>query len=263
MPGGNPNNDVLSFTRIGRALPQKLLDTNPAPQRGGAYGEPIVQLLTTRDITVCDEGSEFQCSSATPGTGLAQIAAPTAFVATSPFLIIQNPTQPGSLLAKTLFPKRIKLALSVVQTGNTTMNYVLALDNIQRYSSAGSSAGQGTANSGMVGPFAANFNAAAASQAQVFAGALVATAASPSVRILSHCALRTAIPVVGDTYTFTFGGSEDIHTSLAKNGTAPSDFVIPHPSVAIAPGGSLLLYLWAASQSGAGQFEVDCDWVER
>ena len=121
--------------------------------------------------------------------------------------------------------KSIKLGLTVAQTGNTTLNYVLVLDNILRWSSAGSAAGIGTFGT-MNGPYPANFNAASGSMAQIYAGALVATAASNAARMLSHGILRTAIPVVGDTYTFNFGGHENGHTSLAKNGTAPSDFVI-------------------------------------
>jgi hypothetical protein len=262
MPGGNPNNDVLGFSRVGRALPQKLVDTNNTPDRAGPYGEKMVQLLSPRDLTFVDEGSEFQASSPTPGTGLAQIATPSAFAATSPFLIIQNPVNVGPVLAKSLYLKSIKLSLTSAQTGNTTMNYVAVLDNILRWSSAGSACGVGTLGA-MNGPYCANFNAASASNAQLYAGALVATAASNAARMLSHSTLRTAIPVVGDSYTFNFGGHENGHTSLAKNGTAPSDFVIPHPSVVIAPGGSFLLYLWAASQSGAGSFEVDATWIER
>ena len=60
MPGNAPNNDVLNWNRVGRALPQKLVDTTPAPGRAGAYGEAMVQLVTSRDLTYCDEGSEFQ-----------------------------------------------------------------------------------------------------------------------------------------------------------------------------------------------------------
>ena len=262
MPGNTPNNDVLGWSKIGRALPQKLVDTFTAPDRSGAYGEKMVQLLSPRDLTLVDEGSEFQASSPTPGTGLAQITTPTAFIATSPYLIIQNPVNVGPVLAKSLYLKSIKLALSVVQTGNTTLNYVAVLDNILRWSSAGSACGVGTFGT-MNGPYCANFNASSASNAQVYAGALVATAASNAARMLSHCELRTAIPVVGDTYTFSFGGHEGYHTGLAKNGTAPSDFVIPLPGVVVAPGGAFLLYLWAASQSGAGQFEVDVNWIER
>jgi hypothetical protein len=263
MPGGIPNNDVLTYGKIGRALPQKLVDTFPAPDRSGPYGEKMVQLLSPRDFTFVDEGSEFQANSPTPGTGIAQIAAPTAFVATSPYLLIQNPVNVGPVLAKSLYLKYIKLSLSVVQVGNTTLNFVAVLDNILRYTSGGAGCGVGTAVASLNGPFCANFNAASGSNAQVYAGALVATAASNAVRMLGHGPLRLAIPPVGDTYTWNFGGHENNHTSLAKNGTAPSDFVIPLPPVVVAPGGCFLLYLWAASQSGAGQFEVDIGWVER
>jgi hypothetical protein len=237
--------------RASAALPQRVPDTGPALQRSGSYGEAVSDQLCALDARHCEEGTEYVFTSPTPGTGIAQIAAPNAFITTSPFLIISNNNPIGSNI--NIRPKYIRLANTVAGTNGTNMNYVLVLDNTLRWSSAGTA----------IVPVSPNFLATRNTDALVYAGALVAAAASTAVRLLDHGPLRTSIVVVGDTFNFTFGGVDKTPTSLAKNGTTPSDFVIPQSAVSIAPGGSLLLYIWAASQSVAGNFEVGGAYVER
>lgn len=262
MAGGNPTNDVSLFARVSRGLPAKIIDSLNAFVRSGAYGEPIVQLLGARDLTLADEGSEFQASSPTPGTGIAEGNTTTAFVTTTPYLLIQNAALAGPL-AKSLYLKKIKLSTTLAGVGLATLQYVMVVDQISRWSAGGSGCGLATNLATLNGPFQANPAAQFGSIAQVFTGAVTATAPSPNARMLSHAQLRAAIPVIGDSFTFSFGGTEDYHTGLAKNGTAPSDFVVPHPTVVVPPGCSFLLYIWAAAMSTSPAFEVDACWIER
>jgi hypothetical protein len=259
MAGIGPVNDVLGWLRASKLLPQLTVDGMPVQARGGKYGEGLQELLSTKNYRQCLEGSAMHWSSPTPGTGLAQIAAPTSYVTTSPYLILQNTAAVGG---KSLIPDFIKLTLSAVQTGNATQNFVIVTDTINRWSSGGSAGGIGTGGT-MNGPFPTSQSSQQGSLAQVYAGALVSVAASNSARMYSHGQLRTAIPAVGDSWCFDFGAASVTSSSLAKNGTAPSDFVIPVPAIEIPPQGSLLLYLWAASQSAAGSFEVEGQHFER
>lgn len=259
MPAMGPNVDSSVWGRVSRLLPQKLQDAAASWARFGEYGETIIEPLWLKSARLAKEQSYFTVGNPTPGTGLATIAALTAVVDTSPFLIITNNNPVGGPSVELDY---LKLICTAPGTAGTALNWASKLDSIPRYASAGSVlAGAASANPGASSPNSAGVGDTSVA---VYAGALVAVAASlAGSRVLSRGVFRTAIPVIGDQFLLNFGGHEFTSVGLAKNGTAPSDFTHHHAPVSIAPGGSFLLHLWLPSQSAASSFEVEAGYVKR
>lgn len=223
---------------VSRALPQLNPDTanSDVTFRQGAYGEMYTMPVVRKQHTLADEGTYYVTNNAqtaivpTYGTSLA---------ATSPFIVIYN----GNV-SQRIYLDYISLTAVVAGASTTTAGYsavAVYIDNINRYTSGGTNL---TAN--VVSPnMSAGVNSSAAS---VYCGAIVAPAASGSVRIV--CGLRnirpavssTVINVVGDQNLLTFGSVEGIAGSItiANANIMPQAF----PPVIIGPGHSALVYLW-------------------
>lgn len=263
MAGTGPNNDVLGWGRVGKLL----TDAVRIPAAGLAavlrttqYGEYVVQLLSAKPYGCAAEGSYFFCRTPTVATGVASITTPTTFADTSPALIVTNNNPFGG---KDVILDFIKMTCTVAGTAAADLQWATKLDVIPRYSSGGSGgAGTGLA-SVLSGPYPTHSGAGALSNALVYAGALVAVAASTLQRLLQSGNLRTTIMVAKDQVVWNFGGHEQQIDTLAIGTATATQRFVPHVPVVIAPGHSFLLYKWSTSQSAADQNEFEVGFVER
>ena len=267
MPGTQPTYDSLMWGRVQRFIQtvQRAQDGAPIPQRLGAYGEPSIEILTSKQHKLADEGSYFSTRTPTVGTGQATTANASAYSATTPFILIQNANPVGG---KNIYLDTIKLL--VTAAGNpTTLLYATSIDTIPVFNGLGASAAGGN-NTGVAtnilsGPNTVNSIGSVASQAMIWAGTVAALAASvcPNRHVLSNGPLRTAAPVVNDQYIFNFGGVDMSLDGVLVSGSAIAQRSIPHPPVCIGPQGSFMLTLWGAGMSSAVSCEIEIGHVER
>lgn len=226
-----------------RALPSVTADSVNATMRTSRYGEVLTSSLNAHLLS--DEGSYFVATNPTVGTGVTGIAASDGFDATESFLHIRN-TETN----KRIYLDYIKLQATAAGTNGTNWSYAMTTDRgATRYTSGGSS----------ITPVNPNLAASAsAPSATIRAGALVTTAASADVRLVSSGLLRTAIKVVGDTVLFTFGRVTGPIANLAQAGTAICNLVVPAPPVVLGENDQFLLHEFGASQTvgAAYTFEI-------
>ena len=265
MPGTQPTYDSLVWGRVQRFIQtvQRATDGSPIPLRLGPYGDMATELLTSKQHKLADEGSMFVTRTPTPGTGQASTANVTAYSATTPFIVIQNPNPVGG---KNIFLDTIKLLLTAA--GNpTTLIYITSIDTVPVFNGLGASAAggnnTGVATNILLGPTPTTTIGAVASQALIWAGTVAAISAGPNRHILSNGPLRTAAPVVNDQYIFNFGGVDMALDGVLVSGAAIAQRSIPHPPVCIGPQGSFMLCLAGAGMSSAVSCEIEITHVER
>ena len=235
--------------KVGRALPTPVADGLSVDARFGRYGESLNIPLLTPLHGVSDEGSYYVLTNPTPGTGIATLAAPTAWVATSPYILVKNNDVAGG---RRVYFHYIKLICTNAGTGGASLHYDVYVDSTNRYTS-----GNGLATTS---PINVNMDSSNSSVTQCYAGPLVATAASASVRRLGGGVFKTGIPVVGDTYALYFGcDSVAVGSAVATI----NNVAFNHPPVIIGPQSCMLFYLWLPSQSGATSYEIEMGMWER
>lgn len=262
MPGNQPNTDVLSFGVAARRLRDAVM--KPASQaafiRTLLDGVQLVQGLSGKALGADIEGSRYVCRTPTPDTGINGIAAASSFTDTSPFVLITNNEPAGG---KDVVLDFIKLITQTPGTNGTNLKYATKLDSIKKTSTAGSG-GNGTGmTTPLNGPYPTNSEGQADASTFVYAGALVATASGPDARLLDNGPIRSTIEVANDVTMFNFGANENIVDDLAIATATAYRMTIPHVGVAIAPGGSFALYLYAASQTVASAREVIVSYFKR
>lgn len=266
MPANNPNVDGLLWGVVSRFINYagKLPDGYSSKMRQGAYGEMVNYQLTSKAHKVADEGSYYIVRSPTVGTGIATGAAVTALVDTTPFLIVSNNSSPSAgYAAKSIALDYIKFNYVVLGTGAASMLYHTKLDSQLRWSANGSGSGGTGLTAVLAGPYPVNAQSQSQSKALVYAGAMTAVASTGNARPLGNGTLRTAAPVVGDSYYFNFGPCQMAMDSSTIPGTAPAMRSIPHAPVVLGPQQTFALYLWSASQTVAANIEVEVGYIER
>lgn len=244
--------DVRNLGVVGRALPSINQDNTQVPVRLGRHGEQHVLPLTGSKLDgLADEGSYFVATNATLGTPLTGAAAPTAFSATVALMALVNNASAGG---KRIHLDWLLLSPKAAGTNGTNFSFAMSGDKTVRYSSGGTA----------ITPVNPNLDSDAASIAQLYAGAVTATAASTSVRRLNHGVLRTVIKVIGDQYLFTFGNaSPPAVGGIPLEGTLQAAIHTPCPPVVLGPGHSFLFHEIAAAQSVAATWEFSMGWWER
>ena len=227
--------------------------SDPTGQRVSDYQEPFTTLVGAGNHALADEGSYFTICNATPGTGIAAGATVTAFSNTTPYLIIQNNDS-----AKSIYLDYIRLTHSAAYTAATSLHATFAIDTINTRYTSGATMIVNAA--GATGAYISSPRSSQTAPATVFAfaGPITAAAASSNQRIIVPDAyLRTVIPVVGDSFTFKFGGVEGAIGGQPLNGTAPSQFLVPVAPAIIDPGHALIVCLWAPASTAGGSFEPE------
>lgn len=246
--------ETLTKGKVGRELPTADIDggRDGEPLRIAQYGENINSPLGAKGLALVDEGSCFVATNPTPGTGIATIAAPTTLVDTAPFLLIQN-GNPVSSVKTRIYLEQLKITCTAAGTGGTSIRYAVKTDTSgNRYTSGGS----------IIVPQCTNRDSDRSSMARIYAGAVVASAATDA-RLLGHGLLRPVIPVIGDVYVISFGGCDASSTALITSGVAITNVVAGHPAVAIGPGQWAAIHLWLPAQTVASSYEFELSYTER
>lgn len=255
----NPNTNAQGWVARLYTSIRAALDKAPSDQTGPRMwtdnAQVVMGMMGFGSHLLADEGSYFKIGNATPGTGLATLAAPVAFAGTSPFLIVQNNEPAGG---RSIYLDFLRLVCTAPGTLGASLHITTRLDPIAtRYTSgatmivnaAGATGGQ------IVNP---KSSGAAPATVAAWAGPLVATAESSGVRPLAPDLIpRAVIPVAADSYLLKFGGADAPVSAAAKNGVVPSDFLIPHEPVIIDPGHAFLAHLWLPTQSAASSYQIE------
>jgi hypothetical protein len=195
----------------------------------------------------------FVVTNPTLDTGLATLAAPTTGADIEPFVILKNNDVVADKGGKLIYPDFIRLTCTAAGTAGASLRISAKIDNVARYTS-GSTASTGPKN--------ANMNSGVTTVALFYGGPLVAAAAGSAQRLLGEVLARMAIPVVGDEFIIKFGQAIAVN-SIAKNGTAPTTYVINFAPTILGGGDSLLIHLWLPSQSAASSYLVEAGWWEK
>lgn len=223
----------------------RISDGTPQGLRVGPYGNMFVTPTGQGKSNLAWEGSYFTVNN--NQTGIATGATPTAFSATNPFLLVFN-----SDLVKSIILDFGVLVATAAGTAGTSVQAAVTLDNGNRYTSGGTNI---TPNI-----FNCNGNVGSGSIAKIFAGNIVASAATAAVRTLTgQRMLKSAIPVAGDNYILKFG-SDDCGTLIS---TATITFSQqPVAPLVIGPNMSALIHIWLPSQSAASSYAPELYWWE-
>lgn len=261
---------MLSPSALIRGITSRILPAvNPdspqidVPPRFGRYGEIYTYPLVRKSHGLADEGSFFGANNNAQSGILSSPA--TGFVATTPCMVIFNSDVVTNPNYKRIYLDSLMLNTTVVgsaASGLVNLQGALYIDSGNRYSSGGSNI---TAN--IISP---NMDVAPQAKAQVYFGAITATAASASVRAISPFrVIRTAVSatvldVVGEVKWLNFGGVEGFISGSMT--TANANFIpIPMPPVIIGPQQSALLYLWqnVGATNVAATYAPELAWWER
>lgn len=219
--------------------------------RSSLYGEQLVQNLHgVRVPALIDEGS-YWVQRNVPGTPIIDTAALTAFAATTPTMVLVNNNPVGG---KNIYPTRFKCQVSAAGTSGTNWLNQWIVDTGNRYTSGGTLLTAANPNLNVLNT---------ATGALAYFGAITAPAANAS-RVIAASEMRTVIKVIGDEYTFEFGGSAPSSVGMPTDGTLQLHRTMQLPPVVLAPQQSLLWYEYAASQGTAASFDyIQLEYVER
>lgn len=243
--------EVSMTGEVDRTLPHAELDGTDADARLTRYREQCgVNMIRTKH-PLSDEGSYFSVNNAQ--TGIATAAAPTAFSATNPFLLLYNTSAPSDDFAIRVYPDALMLLATAAGTAGASVQFAITLDRGNRYTSGGTDL---TPNIRGVAQTASR-----TSVLRAYAGNITASAATSNARtIVGNRYMKGAIPVAGDQYSVRFGNTDtpdmlSISTILfSQNNVQP---------IILGADESMLVHLWLPSQSAASSYAPEFSWWER
>ena len=215
---------------------------------------PIVSVLAGgRDMALADSGNYFMAITPTPGTGIITGSSVQAFTETTPYMTVYNGNVGGG---PSIYPVFLRTHLTVVgATASLAEYWTFTLDTGNRYTSGGTAL---TINN-------TNMSNANASLASIFVGAITASAASGSRRVVDHVVGKdTVIEVVHDRNVFNWGGNNAVSpSSTASNTTTPTYAAYNLAPMVIGPGQSMVIVRWAASQTTGSTNEFQFSYIEK
>lgn len=242
--------DIAMTGEVDRTRPHAELDGTDIDMRLSRYRELCVNPMSYLKHPLADEGSYFAVTNAQ--TGLATAAAPTAFSATNPFLLIYNSGRPGDDFAPRYSIDAISLIATAAGTGGTNVQMAITKDFGNRYTSGGTDLTPNIVNTGPT---------STVPTARIFAGNITATAASSNAKtIIGNRFLKGAIPIAGDMYAMRFG-SPSLPDMISISTILYS--INNLPPIVLGPDESLLVHLWLTAQSAASSFLPEVSWYER
>ena len=225
-------------------------------------GATLVAPLLNRDTALADLGYYYVATNPTPGTGIIGTATLTtlALAEAAPFLVVYNGSSVG-LNPVTLYPLYLRLTMTQANAAGLTMRFTLTIDQGNRITTFPAAAGVLTINN-------VNMGSPNRSQAQIYgnATALVTNGPTSQRRIIGNQAFRNGgvVSVIGDTYQFNFGSTEQIDPmSLVETGTAVCNVTYGFAPVVLGPGQAFFVQTWAASQTTAPGFEIELGYIEK
>ena len=248
----NPNSFTAFFKGItSREQPAKIADNIEQTPRFTPYGEICGNVLKENNAAA-DEGGYFMIGNPTLGTGLACGATNTAASDLTNLFILNNMDR---ACGKNVILDYLRMTCTGAGTAAAALHFQTAIDNtVGRYTS-----GDGLASA----PKNVNMNSSKGSVVQAYAGPLVTAAATVQKRDLGRGNIRVVIPVVGDTYLWTFGRNNAGNGGLITSGTTQCSLNFPHVPVVIGPQQSFYFNIWGASMSAGPLFSFEFGWIER
>ena len=211
--------------------------------------------------TLADEGSFFIATNPTVGTPIAMTTSVVDDAATassthaqySPVMFIQNNWSPSDTQQKCIYIKYLKMILSQVPSSATSWQYAIRLDNNQtRLTTAAS----------VIAPVNPNTNSGQTSKAYISFGANVTTLPTQNQRLVSRGQINSAVPVTLDQWFFKFGGNA-VNMDQVSGGSGAKNISMPNGPIILAPGWSMTLEMWGASNAAAPSWEFELGYAER
>lgn len=224
-------------------------------------GSQKVINLWNSDYGLSDEGGYFVTTNPTVGTAIAMTTSVVDDAATgssthaqfAPAALLYNSDVVTNPNYVSLYLRYLKMMVTQVPTSATSWRYAMRLDNLNRYSSGGST----------LTPVNPNPTSSRVAKAVVYFGAIIPTALpSASARLVATGVVDSAIPVANDQWLFTFGNSSPSMDQL-NGGTTAKNMVYNCPAIIVPPGWSLAIEMWGASNAAAASFEFELAHVER
>lgn len=212
------------------------------PSRADGYLGAVTSPLSGKELFQAAEGSYFTACSPTPGTGVIGHAAPTTFDEAKPYLLVYN-----GHATKSLYPQFLQLNETVASVGGVRVQLTMTIDSGNRYSSAGTAMTVNNTNMA---------SSISGSDVLCYQGAVVATAASGSRRLVGNIILRGGvIDIIQDFYQIVWGAPDGVSNSSSRVATV-AEVSRTAPPVCVGPGQSFLLTQWVASQSTGPTWEA-------
>ena len=211
--------------------------------------------------SLCDEGSIFIATNPTPGTPIATTTSVVDDAATqssthaqaSPVMIIANNWAATDPNQKIIFPMYLKMLLSQVPTSATSWQYAIRLDsNPNKLTTAGT----------VITPVNSNSNSGTVSRGYINFGAITTVVASSNSRLVARGQVNSAVPVTADQWLFNFG-NYGVPMDQISGGSGAKNISMPCGPIIIAPGWTLTLEMWGASNAAAPSWEFELGYVER
>lgn len=211
-----------------------------------------VSTIFPGDYTAADEGSFFTAVQA-PTAGTA-VATTTAVLGQANPIFAINNQWPIGTNGQNLYLRYIKLVLTAVGSGNSSLNYVATTDTLQSKLTTATT------------PLTINNTNSASGQvsrAVAYGGVLVAAASSAGARTVAQGQVVGSLQVAFDEYIFLFG-QPSYNVSMIGTQTLVKRIAIPMPPVILGPQTWFTLGLWAASTAAAANtIGIEAGWIER
>jgi hypothetical protein len=242
---------------LSSGLPQALLPTKAGDStsmdkelRLNGYGETVVR--EQGQFGYAEEGSLYVATNPTISTGVAWVAAQTAYGATAPNFHIRNTDAVGG---KSVRLQSLKLIATAAATGTTAVHYAVTMDPTARAIATDNTAAitPVNCNGGVTGAPPVLVNAQSNTSVSVLA------AASAGNRVLARGTLG-GLNIVGEEFYLSFGapiGGAMTPTAVDAAGQ-PGRRVAVAPAIIIPPQASCTIHFWSvgASASIAPEFEL-------
>ncbi len=217
-----------------------------------ASSNPVVASLAGgRDTALADAGAYFVAVTPTPGTGIIGTASVQLFTETTPVFVLYN----SGLL--NIYPMQLRMHATVVGVTAPTIAvmYTNTLDTGNRLSSGGTALVKSNTN----------MNSALTSAAQITVGAVTATAASASRRIVGHFATQAAnVEALHSVVTCSWGDSSPtLFSNLIDNAATLAHHAVNFAPVVVGPGQSMVFVRWSPAITTAPTLEYEFSYVEK
>jgi hypothetical protein len=225
-------------------------------------GSAKVGNIWNTDAGAADEGSFFIATNSVVGTAIAMttsvvddaLTASATHAPNVPYLYMQNRGTLADPNGKTIFLRYIKLFSRIGDQAWTSATQ--ALFSVRSDGGGDRRTTRGTA----LTAYNANTNFSQGTAADFTAGGNVTSLPGGTGRIHTHGLIQSSIPLAGSTWIFTFG---DVVANNFGYASVINTLTMACPPVAIAPGWSMQLDLWATALAAAPTFEVEVGYVER
>ena len=195
---------------------------------------PIVALMSSRELQSADQGNYFVATTPTPGTGIISSGSVQAYTLTTPYLVLFN-NGPFNV-----YPTFMRTCVSVVDvTASAATFYTFSYNAGNQVTSGGTALTINNTNSG----------SAISSGVTATVGAITAPGGAGGNKVTSHSKIRSlTVQVIHDSVTINWGhSSQSLLSTLINNTTTHSDVVFNVAPVVITPGNSLVMVRWSNS----------------